>query len=142
MMRTQQPRAYVIPCSGIGKPSASVAREATYRVIEDLRPGVADTLCLSLLTMGDPEATEAVTSTPCIAVDGCPRRCSRANLEQAGGRLHLALQVGDLMREYPCLKPQSVLALGERGHQLADLLAERLAAAVDGLLKPEGVGHE
>lgn len=131
------PQVYVIPCSGIGKPTASVAREATYRVIEDLRPGVADTLCLSLLTMGDAQTAAAVASTPCITVDGCPRLCARKNVELAGGQVCLALRVPDLLREHPGLTPAAVLEIGPQGEELADRLAAMLAHAIDGLVHKE-----
>ena len=64
----------IIPCSGIGKPFGTIGRDATFRVVDELRKGRADTNCLSLLVMGDEEATEQIRESECIAVDGCPLR--------------------------------------------------------------------
>jgi uncharacterized metal-binding protein len=70
----------ILPCSGIGKPFGSIGRDATFRVCDELRPGKADTLCLSLLVMGDEEARNKVASSQVIVVDGCPLACSRNNV--------------------------------------------------------------
>ena len=36
----------IIPCSGIGKPFGTISRDATFRVVDDLRKVRADTNCL------------------------------------------------------------------------------------------------
>ncbi len=53
-------KVIIVPCSGIGKAFGTVAREATYVVVEDLRKGVTATLCLSLLVMGDEKSIDLV----------------------------------------------------------------------------------
>ena len=123
----------VIPCSGIGKAFGSISREATYRVVEDLRNGEVDTLCLSLLVMGDDETGRRVKSNMCITVDGCPAECSKKNLELLGVKPVGSFRVVDLLREHKDLKPQSVTFLDENGRQLAKILAEKIALKVDEL---------
>jgi uncharacterized metal-binding protein len=112
-----------------------VGREATYRVIEDLRPGQTDTVCLSLLTMGDEEARRQVTELPVITIDGCPKACARSNVTASGGRPRVELRVVDTYRENRALKVDLVSDLGEKGRQLARILADKVVSEVDRLLE-------
>ncbi len=123
----------IIPCSGIGKPFGTIARDATFRVVDELRKGRADTNCLSLLVMGDEEATEQIRESDCIAVDGCPLECARKNIEIAGGRIAAHFKVMDLLRENRDLRPKQVTFLDDDGTRLAEILAERITVKVDEL---------
>ena len=127
----------VIPCSGIGKPFGTISRDATFRIVDELRHGKAETNCLSLLVMGDEEATRQVKGSRCIAVDGCPLECAGKNIEIAGGNVAAHIRVMDLLRENRGLKPKEVTFLDEDGERLAVLLAERIAAKVDELLEEQ-----
>lgn len=123
----------IIPCSGIGKPFGTIGRDATFRVVDELRRGKVDTNCLSLLVMGDEDATEQIKGSACIAVDGCPLECARKNIEIAGGTIAAHFRVMDLLRENRGLKPRQVTFLDEDGTKLAEMLAERIAMKVDEL---------
>ncbi len=123
----------IIPCSGIGKPFGTIGRDATFRVVDELRKGRVDTSCLSLLVMGDEEATEQIRESDCIAVDGCPLECARKNIEIAGGRIAAYFRVMDLLRENKGLRPRQVTFLDDDGTRLAEMLAERIALKVDEL---------
>ena len=126
-------KVYVIPCSGIGKATASVGREATYRVVDDMVPDKADTMCLALLTKGDPEAIEDVKSSKIITIDGCAKDCTRKNVELSGGKPDINHRVQDFMKKHRDLKPGSVLNIGEGGWGLVDIMAEQIADEVDEL---------
>jgi len=128
-------RVFVIPCSGIGKAFGSLSREAALRVVEDLRPECAATLCLARLTLGDPEAEEAVRTHAVITVDGCPKACARVNVEQAGGKPAATLRAADTYRQHRELKPAGVIDLGPQGQELAGYLADEIAAEVDRLCR-------
>ena len=123
----------IIPCSGIGKPFGTIGRDATFRVVDELRKGRVDTNCLSLLVMGDKEATEQIRESDCIAVDGCPLECARKNIEITGGRIAAHFRVMDLLRENKGLRPRQVTFLDDDGRKLAEMLAERIAVKVDEL---------
>lgn len=125
---------YVIPCSGIGKASASVGRDATYRVVEDLLPGKADTLCLALLTMQDEETLKKVRGNYVVAIDGCAKDCARKNVEAAGKLPEIAHRVQDYLKEHKDLKPEAVLDTGEGGRKLAEIMSEELAGEIEELL--------
>jgi len=123
----------IIPCSGIGKPLGSISREATYCVVEDLKKGETDTLCLSLLVMGDKDAVRSVKSHRCISVDGCPNECSKKNLELLDAKLAANYRVVNLLKEYRNLRPSAVTFLDEDGRKLAGILAEKIRSKIDEL---------
>lgn len=123
----------LIPCSGIGKPFGTISRDATFKVVDELRKGKADTICLSLLVMGDEETTKQISESVCITIDGCPLECSKKNVELAGGKISAHFRVMDLLRINRDLKPKQVTFLDEDGMRLAVILAEELAAKVDEL---------
>jgi len=123
----------VIPCSGIGKSFGSISRDAAFRVCDELRPGKADTLCLSLLVMGDEEARRRVAGSTCIAVDGCTMECSGNNVEGSGAKIAAHFRVMDVLRENRGLRPRDVTFLDEDGEKLSKILAEKIAAKVDEL---------
>ena len=123
----------IIPCSGIGKPFGTIGRDATFRVVDELRKGKAETNCLSLLVMGDEEATKQIRESRCIAVDGCPLACAKKTIEIAGGEITAYFRVMDLLRENRDLRPRQVTFLDEDGKKLSEMLAEKIASKVDEL---------
>ena len=131
----EEAKVMVIPCSGIGKAFGSIGREAAYIAVEELRPGQTDTVCLSLLVMGDEVTRDRVRGHPCISVDGCPTGCARKNIELAGGKIARALRVIDTYRQHHELKPVQVTELDEAGQRLAGLLAEEIAKQVDAVIQ-------
>ncbi len=131
---THAKHVIIIPCSGIGKAYGSVGREATYQVVEELRPDSADTVCLSLLTLGDPEVQAQVREHPTITIDGCPKACAQINVQAAGAKPAQTFRVFDVFRAHKELKVRSVSELGESGKEMARILAEEIAARVDELM--------
>jgi uncharacterized metal-binding protein len=126
-------KVYVIPCSGIGRATASVGRDATYKVIEELRPETSDTLCLSLLTLGDEEAVEKILGNKVVTIEGCPKDCARKNVEASGRVPDISHRVHDFLKEHRDLKPETVLDVGESGRKLAEIIAEDVAKEIDNL---------
>ena len=133
MTRRGEERVIIIPCSGIGKAFGSVGREAAYVVTEELRPGCTETMCLSLLTLGDVEARRQVRKHPTITIDGCPTACARVNVEQAGAAPAAAFRVFDVFRQHKELWVRSVSDIGKAGEEMARILATDVAAKVDEL---------
>jgi uncharacterized metal-binding protein len=123
----------IIPCSGIGKSFGTISREATYCVVEDLKREETDTICLSLLVMGDEDAIRSVKSHRCIAVDGCPNECSKKNLELLEAKLAANYRVVDILRDHRHLKPIAITFLDEDGRKLAKILAEKITLKIDEL---------
>ena len=126
-------RVVIVPCSGIGKAYGSVGREAMYQLIEEVRPDATDTVCLSLLTLGDADAQVQVREQPTITIDGCPKACAKVNVEAAGGKPAAEYRVFDVYRAHKELKVRSVSELGDAGREMARILAEEIATKVDEL---------
>jgi uncharacterized metal-binding protein len=121
-------RVLVIPCSGIGKVHGLLSREATYLVVEELASEEADTLCLALLVIGDPEAVEMVRTHRCVTIDGCGKACAQKNVEMAGGEVDRAVQVASAMRNHRGAQPGTASALTEDGWTIARGIAETVAS--------------
>lgn len=135
MSMSRNKYVFVIPCSGIGKSLGTVGRKATYKVVEILRPQHTRTTCLALLTVGDEETLKEVRGHPCISIDGCPAKCAQKNLEASKGRLMKSLIVTDTIRRHRDLKPEGIVELNPEGCELANLLAEEVAKAVDEIVE-------
>ncbi len=109
----------------------TISREAAYCVVEDLKKGETDILCLSLLVMGDEESQNKVRNQQCIAVDGCTSECSKKNLQLAGANLVSSFRVVDILKDHRDLKPKSTTFIDEDGRRTARILAEEVAVRVD-----------
>jgi len=134
----------VIPCSGIGKPYGSVAREAAYDLCDDLRPGGTRLIALAKLVLGEPEASERVRAWPAVTIDGCKLMCASKLVTLSGGKVAHEVAVLDVYRRHKELKPEGIAELNEGGRKLARVLAEELAGVVDELGRtgtPSGGRH-
>lgn len=133
-------KVVVLPCSGVGKTYGSIAREAAYIVLEELKPDVTLTVCLPRLIVDDGDARQLVRDNACIVINGCPSKCASFALESAGGKPATAIEVTRLLREYRDLKPDraSVIELDEKGRRLAEVIAEKISAEVDRILNSGG----
>jgi len=130
-MNSDKERIVVVPCSGIGKTFGSVSREAAYEVCDELRPEATRLLALSKLVLGDEEALRRVRTGRAVTVDGCKLMCAAKLVEQNGGRFLRQIAVLDVYREHKDLKPDGIAELNEAGKQLARLIADEIAKAID-----------
>ncbi len=126
-------KALIVPCSGIGKSLGSVAREGAFVVTEDLCPEKTKLLPLALIVLGENETRAELSSAKAITVDGCVRACAAKVVEGAGGTVAHGLQVLDVCRRHPDLKPSGISELDESGHKLAHALAEEVKELVDNM---------
>ena len=130
-------KVIIIPCSGVGKVYGEIGRQAVYETIGG-RPESASTVCLARLMIDDAETKDALKGNSIITVDGCAKDCARKNVESAGSQSDCSLRVIETFKGHRDLKPTGVLELGEAGFTLVHILAERVLAEVDRLLKKEG----
>jgi uncharacterized metal-binding protein len=129
----------VIPCSGIGKVHGLITREAAYLVTDELASVQTDTLCLALLVKRDADAVAAIKSHHCIAIDGCPKACAEKNVEMAGGRAAMAVQVTEAFKKHRGAKPGNATDLTEDGWAIAREVAETVADAAANLHREKEV---
>ena len=127
----------VVPCSGIGKTYGTVGREAAYELVEDLRPGQAEVVALSLLVLGDADTQARVQSAPAITIDGCKLACASKMVAESGGQVAYEANVLDTFRRHRHLKPKGIAELNDEGQELARKMAEELAEAADKIIGEE-----
>jgi uncharacterized metal-binding protein len=123
-------KVVIVPCSGIGKTYGTVSREAAYNVTKDLLPQDSQLVTLSLLVLGDEAARAAVAENPTITIDGCKLACATKMVKESGGFVAQDFAVLDVYRRNKQFKPQGISKLNEGGFQLAQALAQEVAAVV------------
>jgi len=126
-------KVVIVPCSGIGKPFGTVAREAAYDLVEDLRPDATILVALSKLVLGDEEARAIVASHPVVTIDGCKLNCAAKMVKESGGTPSREVAVLEVFRQHKDLKPEGIAQLNPAGSRLARVLAEGLLPAIDAL---------
>jgi len=126
-------KVVIVPCSGIGKSFGTVAREAGYDLVEDIRPEQTRLVALSKLVLGDEEAKDAVAAHPAITIDGCKLNCAAKMVRESGGRIAREVAVQEVFRRHKALKPEGIAELNPAGQALARVLAEELTPLVDAL---------
>ncbi len=124
-------KVLIVPCSGIGKSLGSVTREGAYIVTEELCPGRTQLMPLALVVLEDQVTRAELCSAEAIAIDGCVRSCAAKVVEGAGGTIAQGLQVMEVCRRHPDLKPSGISELDASGHQLARAVAEEAKTIVD-----------
>jgi len=125
-------KTLIVPCSGIGKTYGAVARESAYIVTEDLRPDDTRIMPLALVVLGEEDVRQALASSPAIAVDGCKLSCAAKVIAESGGSVVHALQVLDVYKRHPDLKPAGISELNEAGKKLAKAVADEVSGMLDG----------
>jgi uncharacterized metal-binding protein len=129
-MHFMSDKIMVVPCSGMGKVYGLVGRESTLRVVRELCPDDADTLCLAYLVTGDEDASARIKGVKCITLDGCPALCAAKSVALAGGDVRRKLKVLDAFKRHKGAKPGTATELSEEGWLISDELADVIAAAV------------
>lgn len=141
-MNTNEGRVVVVPCSGIGKPFGSVSREAAYELCDELRPGQTRLVALAKLVTGEATAQDLIRQHPAVTIDGCKQMCAAKMVRQSGGTVAHEVAVLDVFRRHKDLKPEGIAELNEGGRKLARVLAEEVAASLDGMEQAaKGAGH-
>ena len=120
----------VIPCSGMGKVYGLVGRESAIKVVKELCPKQAETMCLAHIVTGDDEVKEQIRGKKCITLDGCPAMCSAKSVELAGGDIIEKRRVLDTFRHHRGAKAGSATELTEEGWNIVDEIAEDIANKV------------
>jgi len=87
----------VISCSGEDCLGGTISRLATRKMMEEVRPGDAVTLCLPLFIAGGEEERGFAEAHPTITVDGCSKWCAKRATERLSGKVSDAVQVEDII---------------------------------------------
>jgi len=130
-MNDSSRKVIVVPCSGIGKPLGSVAREVGYELCDVLRPQATQLVALSKLVLGEEHACDEVRRNPALTIDGCKLMCASKLVKHNGGTIAREATVLDTYRRHRSLKPEGIAELNADGKRLALIMAEEMADTVD-----------
>ena len=125
----------VLSCSGEEYLGGTLARIATRKVMEYLRPNNVVTLCLPLYIAGGEEERNFAKEYPVIAVDGCGKSCAKCATNKFSGAVMDQIIISDLLGEDVALSPTvSMRNLTDEHYQMADRIAEVICEKVDQIL--------
>jgi uncharacterized metal-binding protein len=125
-------KVVVVACAGMDKALGAVARESVFKVVEVLRPGKTELVCLPPLLAGVSSYSELVKTLPVVAVDGCAERCATKLVVKTGGKIRGRIMVPDSAKKHG-LVPKSASDIGSDGAKLAEIIAEEVASIIDKL---------
>jgi uncharacterized metal-binding protein len=108
-----------------------VTRLAALKVLEQLRPKDAVTICLPLFLAGGEGDRAFARLYPTIAIDGCDQRCAAKATEVYSSKPAASIVVADLLRERNI---GTARRLNEAGNEAVGWIAEHAAQLVDELL--------
>ena len=131
MVDLPQKKVGIVACSGEELAEGTVTRLAALKVLEQLRPKDAVTICLPLFLAGGEGDRAFARFYPTIAIDGCDQRCAAKATELYSGKPAAGIVVADLLRERDI---GTARRLNETGQQAVDWTAEHAARLVDELL--------
>ena len=118
-----------------------MTRRAVRRVLETLRPDDTVTLCLPLFLAGGEGERAFARHYPTIAVDGCEKKCAALATEQYSARPAASVIVSEIAKETNLAAIGTARRLNEAGLSLSEVVAERIAAEADRLLKKKSRGR-
>jgi len=123
----------VISCSGEECLGGTLARLATRKVMEELRPGgKVVTLCLPLYIAGGEEERDFAKDYPVIAVDGCSECCAKRATLKYSGEVKDSLVLSDLLGTDTVLsKIVSARDLTDEHYRMVDKVADEICKKFD-----------
>jgi len=125
----------VLACSGEEFLGGTISRLATRRVMEELRPDRAVTLCLPLYIAGGEEERNFAKEYPVIAVEGCSKHCSTCATEKFSGNVHDIVDIAALLGEDTALaKTVSARDLTEKHQDMVKIVAREICAKMDSIV--------
>ena len=133
MLSVIQSKVGIVSCSGEELAEGTVARLATLKVLHDLRSANTVTICLPLFLAGGEGDREFARHHPTITVDGCDFRCAAHGTERYSGRPAVSIVVNEVVAASGFEPPEGRRCLNDAGKQAVNLVASRIAQAVDDL---------
>ncbi len=134
MITLQVLKVGIISCSGEAIPEGTLSRIACRKVLDQLRPGEAVTICLPLFIAGGKEERDFAKNFPTITVDGCEKRCAQKSTEKLSGKPTKSLVVTDILKQRGIDPPTSLRNLRPEEQAAAQVVAEEIAKTVDEVL--------
>jgi len=128
----------IISCTGISSDfrcskEGLIARQAMYKVLEDLRPDDTLLVCLPALAAEVEEDVIFVRDSSTVIIEGCPDDCSTKVLGQFDTKeIFSTYTVRDFIKDHEL--SDSLIELSPEEDTIAERIAEEVAKDVDKLL--------
>ena len=127
-------RIAILPCTGVGQTVGTIARQAAYRVCDDMRPQDTVLVCLPALVKGIQEDIDMIQSCPVIVIEGCGDCCASYALQLRGGKPSQTISVLRTMKGTGLtVKRETRQHLNDSERQIVELVSNRVIEAVDQL---------
>jgi uncharacterized metal-binding protein len=124
----------ILPCTGIGQVVGTIARQAAYRVCEDLRPKETVLVCLPALVRGVQEDLDMIVECPVVVIEGCKECCATYALAARGGVPSAVVSVPEAMKGKGLkIKREARRVLTEPEMAVVELVCDKVVAEVDRL---------
>ena len=125
----------IVSCSGEDLPGGTVSRLASRKVLDELKPGQAVTICLPLFVAGGEEERSFANNFPTITVDGCEKRCAQRSTEALSGKPGKSLLIPEILNKRGLAAPTKRRNLGPEEREAVQAVAEEIARAVEELTR-------
>lgn len=138
-MTENEQKVGIISCTGVSSDSRCskeglIARQAMYKVIEDLRPNDTLLVCLPALAGEVEEDVIFVRDYPTIIIEGCPDDCSTKVLGQFDTKqIFSTYHVRDFIKGIEL--SDSLIELSPEEDAISEHIAEKVALDVDKILQ-------
>ena len=127
---SELPKVGIISCSGEDCPGGNISREATLKVLHDLRPEETATICLPLFLAGGEGERGFAKRFPTITVDGCGKLCAAIGTARYSNKPAVEINLEDYA-DFSSLKPEEKWHIQEHSSNLVEQLATDIANHVD-----------
>lgn len=128
----------LVSCSGEELIEGTVTRLATRKVMDELRPGKAVTICLPLFLAGGTGERAFAKLNPTITIDGCNKLCAKIGTEMHSGEVNDYISVPELLKD----KKITEETLSEAVNIVAEELAKKLDKILSGKEEKEDIKEE
>jgi hypothetical protein len=127
---SELPKVGIISCSGEDCPGGNISREATLRVLHELKPDETATICLPLFLAGGEGERGFARRFPTITVDGCGKMCAAIGTARFSNKPTVEINLEDYT-DYSSLSSDEKWHIQERSSNLVEKLAADIADHVD-----------
>jgi uncharacterized metal-binding protein len=124
----------ILPCTGIGQVVGTIARQAAYRICEDLRAAETVLCCLPALVKGVQEDIDMIEACPVIVIEGCRECCATHSLELQHGTAAVVISVPDIIKGNSLkIRRTARRQLTQPELNAVELVAEAAVAQIDAI---------
>ncbi|HNY13152.1 MAG TPA: putative zinc-binding protein [Candidatus Wallbacteria bacterium] len=125
----------VISCSGEECLGGTISRLATRKVLEELKPKEAVTLCLPLFLAGGEEERGFAKVFPTISVDGCDKLCAKRGTEKYSGKINGSIDISKIIGNENALNTKVVRNkdLKDEHIQMINKVADEIVKMMSGI---------